>query len=873
MSSTKRSATTVAKPHSKGALWAWLQAALAAACALTGLAIALHYPLAQPLPAGVFALCAALAFVRPASWLVLLPALLPVIGFAPWTGWITFEEFDLLVLAVAAGGYARLAWPSRRGATTASSGLPRRSSATALIWLVIGMFAVSVGVSMARGFADAGGFSFGWFQGYREPMNSLRLAKPFFAALLLFPLWQAARRDAPEQSADGLSLGLMLGLLGASLATVWERIAFPDLLNFSTDYRTTALFWEMQVGGAALDGFLALTVPFAVRELLVAPSKRRWVFAAAVCALAAYACLTTFSRGVYLAVPAGLLVMYAIHSVQQRRLAPIGTSTLRDSALPRLGLIGGFVLAAAWMFPSSGYRGVAAVIGALLVLLPMAAVLRHSAVADRVAGVSLGIVLSLIAAAGAWLLPKGPYVVHAVGVVFSLAMLALQRSSNRSVRRFAAPGALAGYVWVLTATALVALHWGGEAALWRALPVLAALLVAAVVATVAKQGAWPRDLRWQGNTLCALVATGGLVASFGGGAYMGERFASTSGDFAGRMQHWQLSLSMLKGVDALMLGKGLGRYVESYAIAAPENLRTGDYRLRVEGDNSYLGLVASGRLTDDPKAPVTYGNEMLRFSQRVQLPSGTPRASLDVRVPAPVRLYLAMCTKHLIYRGNCMGGFVEIKPKGDLWQRVQVPFSGNAVSRGDWYAPALVVFFMGTETPNAQVDVDNVVFSGADGNNLLSNGEFTAGTAHWFFTSDRDHLPWHAKNIALHVMFDQGLVGLVLLGLLGAGALWRVSLGNARTHPLAPSLAGALFGFACVGLFDSLLDVPRVAFIFYGLLLVALTLPARRREPDVGRVGHGIDDELQSAGLTQRAAFQPQSAAPGADARAATARR
>ncbi len=65
---------------------------------------------------------------------------------------------------------------------------------------------------------------------------------------------------------------MALGLGTVSLAAIWERMAFPGLLNFSADYRTTALFWEMHVGGAALDGFLVLTLPFAV--LLMLRSKR-----------------------------------------------------------------------------------------------------------------------------------------------------------------------------------------------------------------------------------------------------------------------------------------------------------------------------------------------------------------------------------------------------------------------------------------------------------------------------------------------------------------------------------------------------------------------------------------------------------------------
>ena len=86
-------------------------------------------------------------------------------------------------------------------------------------------------------------------------------------------------------------------------------------------------------------------------------------------------------------------------------------------------------------------------------------------------------------------------------------------------------------------------------------------------------------------------------------------------------------------------------------------------------------------------------------------------------------------------------------------------------------------------------------------------------------------MPWHIKSMGMNVLFDQGIVGVTLLGLLLAGALWRTSFGQARKNPLAPALAAGLTGFIVVGLFDSLLDVPRVAWLFYLLVLVALTLP------------------------------------------------
>jgi len=78
--------------------------------------------------------------------------------------------------------------------------------------------------------------------------------------------------------------------------------------------------------------------------------------------------------------------------------------------------------------------------------------------------------------------------------------------------------------------------------------------------------------------------------------------------------------------------------------------------------------------------------------------------------------------------------------------------------------------------------------------------------------------------------------------MLVGGALWRLFF-VAYRHTDAPYLASTLIGFLIVGIFDSLLDIPRVAFLFYLLLLIALLLPrtgATAVEPKTyagGRVG------------------------------------
>ena len=796
---------------------------------LVGLGLSLRYPLTPWLLVAMFALCAVLCFARPSAWLTAIPALLPIVAFAPWTGWITFEELDLLVLAAAAGGYAHLTRPRPPELTARVVQSELASGCGALAGLTVTLFAGSVVVSMTRGFTDAGGFVFGWYQGYHEPMNSLRLAKPFFMALLLWPLWWAANAAAPERTGNGLLRGLVIGLGLASLAAIWERVAFTGLLNFSTDYRTTALFWEMQVGGAAFDGFLALTVPFSVLAMLTARGRWRWAVSASAAMLAAYACLTTFSRGVYLAVPIGVGVMAWLQASQSSgRNGSVAAHLVHSGRAhfwTRIALGVGFAAAAATMFPTSGYRGLLALLGAVLLLLPLANILKGCSARGWLVGLGSGAVLSSLAVLGASWLPKGAYVMYGLAAVPTFAVLARHRAQGnvsadgrgqvRAGTAIAATG-LAGFVVVLTSVSSVALHWGGEPAFNATLPVVVALLAVTFAVSRFSVLGWPSDLRWQGTTFGAMALVGMSIAVFSGGAYMGDRFSTSQADMDARTDHWRHSLALLNTPEELLLGKGLGRFPSALAVVARQGERPGDYRLLSEDGNGYLALSGGTHM-------MGWG-EILRVSQRVDVPHGNTTVRFDVRAAQPVVLYFEVCEKHLLYSANCVLGALPVKPLPAQWQTLQLPLSSSTLTRGSWFAPKLLAFSIGIESNDRRVEVDNLSLIDARGRNLLSNGDFSDGMAQWFFTSDRNHMPWHAKNLALHVAIEQGLIGLALLCVLVMVALWRLSFGRAQDHALAPAIAGALVAFLVVGAFDSLLNVPRVAFLFYFFVLLSLTL-------------------------------------------------
>lgn len=277
-------------------------ALLALACGAAGVVLALAHPVSPVLAMVGFYAAVIVALWLPGIWLFAVPACLPFLNFAPWTGWLIFDEFDLLLLAALAAGYFRLV---RLPRDTPFRWTQRLSFSTA----IISLFAVASLLSLARGGLDAGSFTWGWFQGYGDPLNSVRASKSLLWATLCIPLLQDALRQSVAQSCKRLVAGMLVGLVVVVLAVLWERAAFPGWFNFTSKYRTTALFWEMHVGGAAIDVYLALATPFVAWALHSARRPWQWAWGALLAVVVTYAGLTTFSRGVYLSMAAPLVLL------------------------------------------------------------------------------------------------------------------------------------------------------------------------------------------------------------------------------------------------------------------------------------------------------------------------------------------------------------------------------------------------------------------------------------------------------------------------------------------------------------------------------------------------------------------------------------
>jgi len=600
----------------------------------------------------------------PAAWLFVVPATLPFLNFAPWTGWLVFDEFDILLLGTLAGGYGRWAQEHQETADGTRPRLP------GLVPALQGLLGIASLWALHRGLEDAGGFAFDWFAGYGDALNSVRVFKSLGFALLLLPLLRREFRHSTARASQRLAGGMVAGLVLLTLAVVWERAAFVGLTDFSSNYRTVGLFWEMHVGGAAIDSYLALASPFVVWALVTAKRRLTWVAAAVLALLTAYACLTTFSRGVYLSV-----------------VAPLGL---------------------------------------LAVLL--------------------------------WRQRHAP----------------TQRKGRGKGKE----------QW-----------WAG----WRA----------------------------KGSTVLVFLIALEVAAVLGAGSFMAERLAKTSQDLGSRMEHWQRGIGVLQGPADWWLGKGLGRLPGNYAAKVPQEGFSGTVELHSETlagqpPNRFVSLRSAENLDD------LGGSYAL--TQRVQAESaGGYRVSMAVRVQEPTDLYVALCERHLLYNRACQDMRVTVLPGKTAWQTVAFPLRGPALDGGRWYAPRMHLFAISVVSAAGAVDMDNLGLTGESGQSLLGDGDFSRGLAQWFPAAQSYFLPWHIDNLYLEVLIERGLVGLLLLGALVFVALWHLSLGRARARALSPFLAAALAGLLVVGVVSSVMDVPRVAFLFF-LLLFASTELARQPE-------------------------------------------
>ncbi|MBC7634664.1 MAG: hypothetical protein H7251_03580, partial [Acetobacteraceae bacterium] len=242
-----------------------------------------RYPLAWPLSIALLGYGAWL-WRRGEAWLLVIPAVLPAYDLSPWSGWLVVGASDFFILTTIAIMALRHPpqwvdfWPGRTAAWVAGP--------------FLAFFTLSTLIGIAVPPPPGGSDNL-----YLTAWETIRLAKPFWAAFILLGLARArARTDGDVMIWFGF--GMVAGLGAVSAIVVVERLVFPGLFDLVQDYRVVGPFGSMHVGGGHIGTYIAFSLPF-LNVCLV--HRRRWslLVLAVVAVLAAYALLVTFARTAY----------------------------------------------------------------------------------------------------------------------------------------------------------------------------------------------------------------------------------------------------------------------------------------------------------------------------------------------------------------------------------------------------------------------------------------------------------------------------------------------------------------------------------------------------------------------------------------------
>jgi glycopeptide antibiotics resistance protein len=395
----------------------------------------------------------------------------------------------------------------------------------------------------------------------------------------------------------------------------------------------------------------------------------------------------------------------------------------------------------------------------------------------------------------------GAYLV--MGLPFLAAPLAVRMPALARPAAFAAM-ALAGYVLLATF----------QRAAYAAFAVAAVVLVWGLLAAARRGGG--RAGRVVAALVLALPVCGALVWAGLSGSFVESRFSTVGQDMEIREDNWLSGLAMRSpGLGTALFGEGLGSFPVTYLLRNADGVTTGSFAVLSEEGDRFLRLAPG--LTQ-------------YFEQRLSAEGGgAHRLTVDVRSPTGGRFALFWCRKALLYSFTCQRTAFDLAPGEDWetldWETAPPP----RTARGPLAAGSPASLAMLTLDPGTVVDVDDVRLVGPGGAELIANGGFEQNTDRWFF-SDDNHLAWRIKNQYLMVLFEQGWFGLAVFLAAVAAAAVRLMRAIGRGSSTAAVVLSGLAGFLALGVTESLLEAPRLGFLFYLLLFWGLARPRRSAE-------------------------------------------
>lgn len=310
-------------------------------------------------------------------------------------------------------------------------------------------------------------------------------------------------------------------------------------------------------------------------------------------------------------------------------------------------------------------------------------------------------------------------------------------------------------------------------------------------------------LRWAFALGVGVVCAAGLFAWTPQSADLRARLSASDSDFGRRVAHWETVVDLWRfGPVQSIAGMGLGTFPREFYLAHAIDWQLPAYSIDHDSASgrSYLALTGGRSLYVDQRVAAVRGRP-LRLQGLVRS-AGSDGAGIHV----------GLCEKSLLTSVDC--AWTQVAADGD-WRSFEAELMlGKAAGRG-----LLPPISLSLHNGRFGTRVEVTALSLRDGpRELLRNGAFESGLDRWFMSSDL-HLAWRAHNTWLQVAFEQGLLG--VLAWLAVGLSVTLTIVRAERTSAAVASAPALLGFLGVGLFDSLLDWPRLVVLLGLVVAVA----------------------------------------------------
>lgn len=283
---------------------------------------------------------------------------------------------------------------------------------------------------------------------------------------------------------------------------------------------------------------------------------------------------------------------------------------------------------------------------------------------------------------------------------------------------------------------------------------------------------------------------------------MRDRLALAAADMLTRESNWRAGWAVRDtGAAADLLGMGLGTYQRVMLSRATVD-RPSDF-----------GTVS------DSAGPFVWVRMESPFylGQKVVLPdAGAVHLTLKFRSESNnAALNWSLCDKVLLFSDNCQLGVSAASPDG-AWKAVAATITvtdlGASVAHGLLRRPVELSLF--GSTVNSRLALRDVSLTDDTGRQLLANGDFSHGMDRWLFTDD-SHVSWRILNQYLMLLFESGVIGLTAYILCAGAAIAGGLRATFRGDPLGGAVAGSVTSFLVSGLFDNVLEAPRVATLYF----------------------------------------------------------